>query len=111
MTAIRPKHNLKVGIGPLAFKAAGIEEAAAESSLPFFIEWGSGTIYPGYALVKHPGGTPAITGIQLHGDADRLAVWLNGYALPVTVSPGDPMFAGLVLSRVDGEIVLGASLV
>ncbi len=57
--------------------------------------------------VKHPGGTAAITGILIHGDADRLADWLDGHVLPITVSPGDPRLAGIVLSRADGEIVLG----
>jgi glyoxalase-like protein len=91
----------------LEWRAVGMEEAAAESSLPFFIEWGSGTPFPGHALVKHPGGPAAITGILTHGDADRLAQWLDGHALPVIVSPGKSMLAGIVLSRADGEIALG----
>lgn len=91
----------------LEWRAAGMEEAAADGSLPFFIEWGSGTPFPGQALVKHPGGTPAITEILIHGDADRLAKWLDGHVLPIIVSPGDPMLAAIVLSRAQGEIVLG----
>lgn len=90
----------------LEWRAAGMEEAVAESSLPFFIEWGSGTPFPGHAFVKHPGGNPAITGILTHGNADRLADWLDGHVLPIIVSPGDPMLAGIVISRANGEIVL-----
>ncbi len=47
----------------LEWRAAGMEEAAAERALPFFIEWGPGTPFPGRAFVKHPGGTAAITRI------------------------------------------------
>jgi hypothetical protein len=93
----------------LEWRAAGMEEAAAEGSLPFFIEWGAGTRFPGRALVKHPGGTPVITRILTHGDADRLAYWLGGHELPISVTPGTPMLAGIVLSRADGAIVLGTA--
>ena len=77
------------------------------SFLPSFIEWGAETAFPGRALVKHPGGTPVITRILTHGDADRLADWLDGHELPVIVSPGNPTLAAIVLSRVGGAIVLG----
>ncbi len=36
----------------LEWRAAGMEEAAAEGYLPFFIERGAGTAFPGHALVK-----------------------------------------------------------
>ncbi len=83
----------------LEWRAAGMEEAAAESSLPFFIEWGPRTPFPGHA--------PRITGILTHGDADRLADWLDGHEFPVIVRPGNPTLAAIVLSRVGGGIVLG----
>jgi hypothetical protein len=91
----------------LEWRSAGVEEAAAEGALPFFIEWGRGTPFPGHAVVTHPGGAPAITRILALGDTDRLAGWLDGHVLPVLVRPGDPMLAGVVLFRADGEIVLG----
>ena len=89
------------------WRAAGMEEAAAEGSLPFFIEWSAGTPFPGHALVKHPGGTPVINRILIHGDAGRLAEWLDRHELPITVSPGDPRLAGIVLSRSNAKILLG----
>lgn len=92
----------------LEWRTAGMEEAAAESSLPFFIEWGSGTPFPGQTIVKHPGGTAAVIGILTLGDADRLAGWLDGQVLPVFVSAGEPMLSGIVLSRAGSEIILGS---
>ena len=88
----------------LEWRAAGMEEAAAEGFLPFFIQWGAGTAFPGRALVKHAGGTPVITRILIHGDADRLAYWLGGHELPIVVTPGGPTLAGVALSRAGGPI-------
>jgi glyoxalase-like protein len=90
----------------LEWRAVGMEEAAADGSLPFFIEWGAATPFPGHAPVEHPGGTPVITRILTHGDPAWLADWLGGRELPITVSPGTPMLAGIVLSRADGHIVI-----
>jgi hypothetical protein len=36
-----------------ALVAAGVEQAAAEPCLPFFIEWGKETPFPGQAPVSH----------------------------------------------------------
>jgi glyoxalase-like protein len=91
----------------LEWRAVGMEEAAAQGSLPFFIEWGQGTRFPGHALVRHQHSTPSISAILIHGDADRLAHWLDGQRLPLIVSPGKSMVAGVILSRAGREIVLG----
>ena len=46
---------------------AGIEQAAAEPALPFFIEWGPETPFPGAAA------TNVEVGLELRGDADASA--------------------------------------
>src|SRR5688500_13272632 len=38
------------------WRLAGVEQAAAEPSLPFFIEWGHGTPLPGHATAAHRAG-------------------------------------------------------
>jgi hypothetical protein len=93
--------------GRLEWRTAGVEEAAADGSLPFFIEWGAGVPFPGHVVVEHRDGIPTITGILIQGDADRLALWLDGHALPIIVRPGNPMLAGVILTRAGSEIVLG----
>ena len=89
------------------WRLAGIEQAAAEPSLPFFIEWEHGTSPPGRARVTHPAGAVRIARLRLDGDADRLADWLGGHRLPITVRPGAPAVAGVLLTGRTGEIVLG----
>jgi hypothetical protein len=89
------------------WRSAGIEQAAAEPSLPFFIEWGRGTPLPGRAAVTHPAGSVAITRLELSGDVDRLAFWLDNHQLPIAVSAGRPAVRKVVLTGTAGEIVLG----
>jgi Glyoxalase-like domain len=85
---------------------AGIEQAAAEPSLPFFIERGEGTPFPGSAPATHRSGSVQITRLELSGDADRLADWLGDHNLPVIVRPGEPAVASIVLTGDVGETVV-----
>jgi hypothetical protein len=88
------------------WRLAGLEQATAESSLPFFIEWGQGTPLPGRAPATHPAGTVEIVKLQLNGDADHLAAWLGPHRLPITISPGAGAVTSVILTGAAGEIVL-----
>ena len=90
----------------MQWRLAGIERAAAEPSLPFFIEWGHGSSLPGRAPVIHPAGDVQIATLRLDGDADRLAAWLGAHRLPITVRPGTPAVASIVLTGAAGGFVL-----
>jgi hypothetical protein len=108
--------GLKVGAGAragrggrlLRWRMAGLERAAGEPSLPFFIEWGEGTPFPGSAPATHRAGSLRIAEVRLTGDSDRLAAWLGTQTLPVTISPGTPAVASVVLAGATGEIELDA---
>jgi Glyoxalase-like domain len=95
------------GSGQLVrWRLAGIEQATAEPSLPFFIEWGHGTQPPGRAPATHRAGVVQIATLRLDGDADRLAAWLGAHRLPITMRPGTPAVASIVLTGAAGEFVL-----
>jgi hypothetical protein len=47
-----------------------------------------------------------IATLRLDGDADRLAAWLGAHRLPITVRPGTPAVASIVLTGAGGEFVL-----
>lgn len=91
----------------LHWRLAGIERAAEEPALPFFIEWGPGTPLPGHRRVAHRCGQVELVRLELHGDAERLATWLGSHRLPVAISPGAPALTHIVLSGEAGEIVIG----
>jgi hypothetical protein len=92
----------------LRWRSAGIDQAAAESSLPFFIEWAAGVRLPGATAVAHPAAPAGISKLLLEGDPDRLAAWLGDHALPIVVRTGRPAVAAIVLATARGEVVLGA---
>jgi hypothetical protein len=92
----------------LRWRSAGIEQAAAEPTLPFFIEWGQGTPFPGSARAAHRAGPVEIVKLVLGGDAARLAAWLGEHRLPIAVPAGRPAVASIILSGAEGEIVLDA---
>lgn len=108
--AVRTGSRRTVGGELLGWRTTGIEQAAADSSLPFFIEWGSDTRFPGLAEAHHPAAPIGITKLIIDGDPDRLGTWLGGHALPIVVRPGNPRVASVVVSSAMGEIVIGMDL-
>lgn len=92
----------------LRWRVAGIAEAAAEPSLPFFIEWAHGTPHPGRTQGTHGAPDRRIVRLELEGDAERLAAWLGQHDLPLVVRLGTPAVASVILSGTAGEIVLDA---
>ena len=79
---VRPGSRAAADGTLLRWRMAGIEAAAAEPFLPFFIQWGAGTPFPG------GGDGPGIERLVVRGDAGRLRGWLGGADLAVEVRPG-----------------------
>jgi hypothetical protein len=79
----------------LRWRLAGIEQAAAEPCLPFFIEWAPGTRLPG------DGGVARLTRLRLQGDAARIDGWLGEHDLPLEITPGAPGVVGYEVKRLE----------
>jgi Glyoxalase-like domain len=90
----------------LSWRLAGVEQAAAEPSLPLFVEWGEGTPLPGGTPATHPAGAVRIARLELSGDPERVTGWLGADRLPVSVDPGEPAVTAIVLESEAGEIVV-----
>jgi hypothetical protein len=91
----------------VTWRLAGVDQAATEPLLPFFIEWGPGTPLPGSTPAAHPAGAVQLSSLRLEGDAERLAGWVGSRRLPVEVRAGSPAVKSIVLTADDGQIVLG----
>jgi hypothetical protein len=74
---------------------AGLERSAEEPSLPFFIEWGPGTPYPGEALAQ----SATIDELRLQGDPQLIAQWVGDTDVPISVREGRPELQSVVLDK------------
>jgi Glyoxalase-like domain len=90
----------------LRWRLAGVEEAAAEPALPFFVEWGEGTPLPGRAEIEHPAGRVRLKRLELSGDAGRVTHRLGTEDMPISVAPGPPAVTGIVLATERGPWTL-----
>ena len=90
----------------ISWRAAGIETAASEPSLPFFIEWANDADLPGRTPVAHGLDGMRIARLVIDGDPDRLATWLGEHELPVEIRRGPAAVAHVVLEHGGREIVL-----
>jgi hypothetical protein len=88
------------------WRSAGIDQAAVEPSLPFFIEWGSETKLPGRAEIHHAAGAAKIARLAVSADSGRLAGWLGDHQLPIVVSAGKPAVTAIFIAVDRGEIFL-----
>jgi hypothetical protein len=90
----------------ITWRSAGLEAATHEPGLPFFIQWGEGVPLPGAAPVRHPGGPASLKHVAITADPTRLAGWLEGHDLAVTVAPGESGVSAAILTRGGQDIDL-----
>ena len=96
--------------GLVRWRLAGVEEAAADPALPFFIEWAPGTRLPGRARTVHATGEVSIAEVRVSGDPHHIKSWLGTHQVPIDIRPGPSAITALVLrSASGGEIVLGTT--
>jgi hypothetical protein len=92
--------------GVLQWRLAGLERAAADPALPFFIEWGGDAPHPSQLPVTHSAGSLEFGRLELRGNRDRLAAWLGDHDLPATIQRGQSSITRVILKVSDREIVL-----
>jgi len=72
----------------VSWRLAGVEEAAAEPALPFFIEWAPGTQLPGRARTAHATGEVSIAEVRVSGDPHHIKSWLGTHQCRSTFVQG-----------------------
>ena len=92
--------------GVLQWRLAGVERAAADPALPFFIEWGGETPHPSQRPVTHSAGPVEFRRLELRGNPDRLAAWLGDHDLPAVIKQGPSSITRIILTVADRDIVL-----
>lgn len=90
----------------LRWRGAGLERAAREASLPFFIEWAPDSPFPGRIPVAHPAVPTGIAKVVVEGDPMGLSSWLGDTSIPVEVRPGRSRVAAVVIASHTDDIVV-----
>ena len=88
----------------LRWRTGGVEHAAMEPCLPFFIAWAPGTPLPGAV-----GAGIEVERIDLRGDPGRLEAWLDGAHVPVSIRPGPAAVERILLRAPAGPITIDAT--
>jgi hypothetical protein len=90
----------------LHWRIAGVAQAAGDSALPFFIQWGADTPLPGWATVVHRSGAVAVGELTINGNEQRLHEWLGTTSLPIRVTPGTHGVASFTVLTSTNTIVV-----
>lgn len=94
--------------GVLRWRMAGLEQAMAEPSLPFFIEWAAETRFPGRVDAERPAAAKGIARLMIEGKPERVSAWLGAHRMPVVVGDGRTRVAAVVLATSHGELTVGS---
>jgi len=92
----------------LTWRAAGLDLALADATLPFFMQWDHAEQYPGVMPARHENGARGVSFLSVNPhDPDRFRAWTTGADAPLRVEPerGPGLLSVGVLTD-DGELVL-----
>ena len=87
----------------VAWRSAGVDEAARRPWLPFFLEWRDPSTFPGRSAST----SARLARIELECDVEELDAWLGEHSLPLDVRPGEAGIVAVTVDTVAGRIALG----
>jgi Glyoxalase-like domain len=90
----------------ISWRSVGVDIAARERGLPFFIEWGDGVPLPGSTAVGHRDGPVTLKLLSVAADQGRLAEWLGDHDLPIAVT-GLSGTSAVTLTGGRGDFTIG----
>jgi hypothetical protein len=70
----------------LTWRAAGLDLALADATLPFFMQWDHAGQYPGLAPAVHPNGARRVSSLTVSpADPERFPTWTAGAEAPLRI--------------------------
>jgi hypothetical protein len=92
----------------LTWRAAGLDLALDDPTLPFFMAWDRADQYPGAITVQHPNGARRVSALSLTPrDPARFDRWTTGASAPLHLEPGpDTGLWSVSVDTADGELAL-----
>ena len=92
----------------LTWRAAGLDLALADATLPFFMQWDRAEQYPGATPATHENGARRVSSLVVAPrDAERFAAWTAGADAPLRIeTAGEPGLWSVSVESGRGEIVI-----
>ena len=92
----------------LTWRAAGLDLALADETLPFFMQWDHAEQYPGVMPATHENGARAVTSLSVTPrDVERFRAWTAGADVPLRfASDRGPGLWSVAVETARGEIVI-----
>ena len=92
----------------LTWRAAGLDFALADATLPFFMQWDRAEQYPGLLPAAHPNHARRVTELAVTPrDAERFERWTAGAEAPLRIGSGaTPGLASVTVETSAGALTL-----
>ena len=92
----------------LTWRAAGLDLALADGTLPFFMQWDHDEQYPGVMASAHPNGARRVTSLAVTPrDGARFPGWTADADVPLRISNGpDPGLWSVAIETDHGELTV-----
>ena len=85
---VERRRRIRPDGGVLTWRAAGLDLALVDATLPFFMQWDHPEQYPGATPAVHPNGARGVTSLSLTPrDVDRFHTWTFGADVPLRLVP------------------------
>jgi hypothetical protein len=106
---VEPRRRHRPDGVELTWRAAGLDVALADGTLPFFMQWDRPEHYPGLMPARHPNGARRVAGLALTpSDRGRLVSWTDGADAPLClVDASSPGLWSVSVDTADGEVLIG----
>jgi hypothetical protein len=95
----------------LTWRAAGLDLALADATLPFFMQWDRADQYPGLMPAAHPNGARRVTDLTLTPrDPERFERWIAGADAPLRLrADAAPGLWSVTVETTAGRLTIGES--
>jgi len=92
----------------LTWRAAGLEWALADATMPFFMQWDHAEQYPGAMPARHPNGARAVTALSVAPrDMTQFRRWVEGADAPLRLAADQPTgLLGVGVQTDTGELTI-----
>jgi hypothetical protein len=108
--SVEPRRRVRPDGELLTWRAAGLDLALADSTIPFFMQWDRPEQYPGALRAQHANGARRVTHLSITpANEDRFRVWTAGADVPLQRAPEtEPGIWSVGVATDQGELTIRA---